>query len=95
MEKEGLDHHLGASWRIDTPNRETEREIKRYQDVGVLTVEMGTSALFSVAEYRDVQFGGIFTISDKLTDSEWGPKFLDKKVDEGLRTVLQISVKAL
>lgn len=95
LEKEGQDYHVGPSWTIDAPNRETEREIKRYQDEDVLTVEMETSALFSVAEYRDVQVGSIFTISDRLTDSEWEPKFLDEKVDEGLRTVLKMAAKAL
>ncbi len=56
---------------------------------------MEASALFSIAEYRDVEVGSIFTISDKLTDSEWEPRFLDEKVNEGLRTVLDIAVKAL
>ncbi len=70
-----LDFVVGTTWTIDTPYRETEAEVKQYQKEGVLTVDMEASAIFSVAEYRGVEAGSIFTISDYLAELEWEPKF--------------------
>ncbi|MFB6187798.1 MAG: hypothetical protein ABEI86_13155, partial [Halobacteriaceae archaeon] len=38
---------------------------------GVLTVEMEASALFAIAEYRDVISGAVFAPFDRLTDEQW------------------------
>jgi uridine phosphorylase len=71
----GLGYTVGTTWTIDTPYRETITEVKKYQTEGVLTVDMEASAIFAVAEYRNVEVGAIFTISDYLAELEWQPKF--------------------
>lgn len=65
----------GTSWTIDAPYRETVAEAKKYQKEGVLTVEMEAAALFAVAQFRKVELGAIFTISDSLAELKWKPKF--------------------
>ncbi|MFC7082242.1 nucleoside phosphorylase [Halorussus caseinilyticus] len=67
--------HVGTSWTTDAIYRETEKEVERYADEGVLTVEMEASAVFAVADYRGVEAGAMFVVSDYLGLSEWEPKF--------------------
>jgi len=85
----------GTSWTIDTPYRETVAEARHYQKEGVLTVEMEASALFTVAQYREVELGAIFTISDSLAELKWLPKFHAKRVDKGLEKIYQTALDVL
>ncbi len=75
LSKFGLEYVVGTTWTIDAPYRETVVEVKKYQKEGVLTVDMEASAIFAVAEYRNVEVGAIFAISDYLAELEWTPKF--------------------
>lgn len=75
LDKVGLKYFVGAAWTTDAPYRETASEAKKYRKEGVLAVEMEASAIFAVAEYRKVEAGAIFTISDFLSESTWEPKF--------------------
>lgn len=91
----GQKYFVGTSWTIDAPYRETVAEAKQYQKEGVATVEMEASALFSVAKYRNVELGAIFTISDSLAELEWKPKFHLKKTSKGLETLYNVAVEVL
>jgi uridine phosphorylase len=71
----GLTPHLGASWTIDAPYRETVAEARQYQQEGALTVEMEASALFAVAQLRGAEMAAGFVISDSLADLVWNPQF--------------------
>ena len=86
---------IGTSWTIDAPYRETVAEAKQYQKEGVATVEMEASALFAVAQYRNVELGAIFTISDSLAELEWKPKFHLKKTNTGLEILYKVAVDVL
>ena len=88
-------YFIGTSWTIDAPYRETVAEATQYQKEGVATVEMETSALFSVAQYRNVDLGAIFTISDSLAELEWKPKFHLKKTKKGLEILYKVAVDVL
>jgi uridine phosphorylase len=88
-----LEYSVGTTWTIDTPYRETIAEIKQYQKEGVSTVDMEASAIFSVAEYRGVEAGSIFTISDYLAELEWEPKFHLTK--DHLETLFQVAKEVL
>ena len=92
LDKLGIAFTVGTSWTIDAPFRETNAEVKRYQDEGVLTVEMEAAALFAVAEYRNVQIGAILTISDTLADLNWNPQFHTSKTQAGLETLYRVAV---
>ena len=95
LKKHNLNFVTGTSWTIDAPYRETVEEARQYQKEGVLTVEMEASALFTVAKFRNVDIGAIFTISDSLAELKWVPKFHTKKVDKGLEVLYQVALDVL
>lgn len=85
LEKKNLSYEVGTTWTIDAPYRETLAEVRQYRDEGVLTVEMEAAAIFSVAEYLNLNACAIFTISDYLTEEKWELHFhLTKKHLENL-----------
>lgn len=95
LEKLNQKYFVGTSWTIDAPYRETVGEARTYQKEGVSTVEMEASALFAVAQYRNIPLGAIFTISDSLAELKWKPKFHIKKTGKSLETLYKVSVDAL
>jgi len=85
LEEKNLIYEVGTTWTIDAPYRETLVEVRKYRDEGVLTVEMEAAAIFSVAEYLNLNSCSIFTISDYLTEEKWELHFhLTKKHMENL-----------
>lgn len=93
LKKFGLKYDVGTTWTIDAFYRETVAEVKKYQNEGVLTVDMEASAIFALAEYRNVEAGAIFTISDYLAELEWQPKF--HLIREYLETLFKVAKKVL
>jgi uridine phosphorylase len=75
IRSEGGKPRLGPSWTIDAPYRETVRELIRYREEGVLTVEMEASALFAVGKVRGLETSAVFVISDILSEKAWKPAF--------------------
>jgi len=70
-----LAFHEGTVWSTDAIFRETREKVEFYQEKNVLAVEMETSALFTVGQYRDVDVGGILVVSDELSTLTWRPGF--------------------
>ena len=70
IESAGMPYRVGPSWTIDAPYRETFKEADHYRKMGVLTVEMETSAMFAVATLLKANSCAVFIISDIL-DAEW------------------------
>lgn len=91
LEKNKIKYFIGTSWTIDAPYRETIAEAKKYQKEGVATVEMEAAALFAAAQYRKVEMGALFTISDSLAELEWKPKFHSEKTEKGLEQIYIIA----
>lgn len=65
----------GAVWTTDAIFRETPEKIRHFLTQGALAVDMETSALFTVAKYREVDIGGILVVSDDLSSLNWVPGF--------------------
>lgn len=84
----------GPSWTVDSPYRETVAEARQYQSEGVLTVEMEASALFAVAQYRNVKVAAAFVVSDSLADLKWSPQFHDERKVKNLELLLECAVLA-
>ena len=95
LEKLRQKHTVGTSWTIDAPFRETVAEARQYQREGVAAVDMEASALFAVAQYRDVEMGAAFVISDSLADLEWRPAFHHKKTARGLEVLYRVALDVL
>lgn len=64
--KFGAKCRTGPVWTTDAPYRETQSKIKHFQTQGVLGVDMETSAIFSLAIYRNVEAGCLLVTSDDL-----------------------------
>lgn len=90
-ESAGFRH--GPTWTTDAPYRETVPEIRRYRKMGILTVEMEASAVFSVARCRKCEAAALFVISDHLDEQGWEPRFHDSR--KALRKALALTVEAL
>jgi len=85
----------GPTWTCDAFYRETVAEALHYRDQGVLTVEMEAAALFAVAEFRGIDLGAAFVISDSMAGEVWAPQFRAPEIQEGLRALYRASVAAL
>ncbi|MFT4343789.1 MAG: nucleoside phosphorylase [Candidatus Woesearchaeota archaeon] len=62
--KNNISFQEATSWTIDAPYRETKAEIQKYKKQNVATVEMESSALFTVAQTRKVKIASAFVVSD-------------------------------
>jgi len=70
----------GSIWTTDAPYRETPSKVKKYQERGVLAVEMEFSALMTVAAFRKVRIAGLLVVSDELFDLKWHHGFSSPKL---------------
>lgn len=60
-----------------------------------MTVEIEAASLFAVSEYRQVNIGTAFVISDSLARLTWEPHMRLAAVNRGLRHLLKTSVDVL
>ncbi len=93
LEKNNIDFEMGATWTIDAPYRETISEIKHYKQEGIKTVDMETSALFAVAEFRKVKMASCLVVSDILGEDKWDPQFDSKHVKQKLKKLIDIAIE--
>lgn len=94
LKKADVPHLIGSTWTTDSFYRQTGEEVKRYQQEGVLTVEMEAAALFAIAHFYRVDLGAMFTISDAHSGQDWQPEFEDARTDKGMHTLLKIALEA-
>jgi uridine phosphorylase len=71
LEERGIPYQVGKTWTTDAPYRETSRKIAGRRAEGCLTVEMESSALIAVAQFRHVVFGQALYGGDDLSGTEW------------------------
>lgn len=90
LEGNRVDFHSGKIWTTDALYRETREKVENYQKQGVLAVEMEISALFSVAQFRQVELGAILVVSDELSAFKWQPGFKDKRFVTGHQTACRM-----
>lgn len=90
LEDNRIAFHSGTIWTTDAVYRETREKVKNYQKRGVLAVEMEVSALFSVAQFRDVELGALLVVSDELSSFKWRPGFRDQRFTAGRQTACRM-----
>lgn len=86
----GASFHEGAVWTTDAIFRETRTKVAHYQARGVLAVEMETSALFTVANFRGVEIGALLVVSDELAGFTWARGFSDARFRENCRQACKV-----
>jgi len=94
MEKK-LRYRVGSVWTTDGVYRETKSKFLKFRELGVLGVNMETSALFAVAKYRNVQIASIQVISDILSEKGWLPAFSHVNVVENLKKAIEHAIECL
>jgi len=90
--------HEGMVWSTDAPFRETVKKVMNYQRTGALAVDMETSALFTVAAFRNIHMAAALVVSDDLSALKWvhgfrEPRFRqarEKLVESVLRVVSSV-----
>lgn len=88
-------HFVGPVWSTDGVYRETRSKFRRFRDGGVLAVDMETSAIFTVAQYRNVEAASVQVISDVLTENGWLQAFGHQSVRENTEVLLKAVLEVL
>ncbi len=94
-EEEGVTFHVGPVWTTDAPYRETRSRIAYFRRIGVLGVEMESSAIFSIGKYRSVETGCILVAGENLNNSNPLPPFYRDELATSLTTAVKIAAKTL
>jgi purine-nucleoside phosphorylase len=95
LDQTDITHHSGAVWTTDAIYRETEQQVRRFQEKGALAVEMEVSALFSAARFRGVELCSVLVTSDRLHDMRWQPGFKDSRFKAACESARKVILKVL
>ena len=93
--KHRLKYHKGIVWTTDGVYRETRGKFRKFQGEGVLGVNMETSALLAVSQYRKVKFSSLQVVSDVLSEEGWILAFGSKEVRNSMKKAFEGALQAL
>jgi len=91
LRAEKLSFHQGRNWSTDAILRETKAEIKHYQKLSVLTVDMETSSFLAVCARRKIAGAAAYVVSDCVGDGTWQPDLQNPLIKKNLRRLLSVS----
>jgi len=91
----GLSFQVGTSWTIDASYRETQEEIRQYQNEGVKTVEMEIAALLALGVFRQVETASVVVIGDSLAHLKWEAPYDTRPVERSLERAYAAILEAL
>ncbi|MEU9416025.1 nucleoside phosphorylase [Streptomyces sp. NPDC048272] len=83
----------GMVWTTDAPYRQTRAEVAVYEKALVLAADMEAAALFTVAEYRQVEAAAVVAVADSLVKP--GPRQHRPETEKALQRALSAAVQAL
>lgn len=93
-----FDYVMAPTWTTDAFYRETKNKIKRYQELGVKTVEMEGASIAAVCKYLNIDYFTFYYAGDNLDSVEWDERSLsgliniDKKKEVTI-LALELAVK--
>jgi len=85
----GVNVLSGKVWTTDAPYRELSTKIDAYRDQGVLGVDMETSAMYALGQFRGVEVCNLLAVSDELW-REWNPAFFSSDLKKSLEVAERI-----
>ena len=88
-QKRGHKAHFGPIWTTDAPYRELQTKIQSFRKKGILGVDMETSAMYALGQFRKVDICNLLVVSDELWH-EWRPAFFSNELREGIRLAINI-----
>ena len=76
-----LDEHkysytIGKTWTTDAPYRETRNKVLKRKEQGCVCVDMESSAIFALAEFRNKEVFQFFYAADNLDSAKWDQRSL-------------------
>lgn len=80
LEDFGYSYKEGTTWTTDAFYRETKEKVKKRKEEGAITVEMESSALQAVADFRGFDFFTFFYAGDNLSTPKWEQRSLSNEV---------------
>lgn len=95
LRRSRMSFQTGGMWTTDAPYRETRSKLRKFVKAGAVGVNMETSALLAVAEYRKVKVGSVQVVSDLVGEKNWTPSFHEKIVESRSRAAALAAVEAL
>jgi uridine phosphorylase len=84
----------GPHWTTDAPYRELTSKIEAYRQQGVLGVDMETSAMYALGQFRNVPVCNLLIVSDVVWQ-EWDPAFRTPQLKAATRRAQQVVLRAL
>jgi uridine phosphorylase len=81
----GLGFKTATVVSTDAPFRETRSWLRKNQRRGAELVDMETSAVFALAEYRGVKAASLHVVVDELWGETWRRGFTNRRVEEQVK----------
>ena len=91
MKRNGIGFMVGPTWTTDAMFRETMAELRHYGRMGIMTVEMETAALFSVARARKAKAAALFAISDIPGENEGDSRSYPAKMTDAYKSMVKMA----
>lgn len=91
---EGVEPLTGPLWTTDAPYRELKSKIEAHRQQGVLGVDMETSAVYALGQFRGVDVCNLLVVSDELWD-QWRPAFGQPILSESVRRAERAILRCL
>lgn len=79
---QGLAYLTGAVVSTDAPYRETKTWLQNHLSKGMDCVDMETSAVFALAEFRKIHSAALLIVSDELSEHDHNSGFAAVEMDE-------------
>jgi uridine phosphorylase len=93
-EKNATSVLVGSHWTTDAPYRELKGKIEAYRQRGVLGVDMETSAMYALGQFRNVPVCNLLVVSDVVW-REWDPAFRTPELKAATRRAQRVVLRAL
>lgn len=90
----GAEVVLGPHWTTDAPYRELCSKIAAYSAEGIVGVDMETSAMYALGQFRGVRVCNLLVVSDELW-GDWKPAFRTAELRAATEQAGAIIVQAL
>ncbi len=85
---------VSPMWTTDAVYRESRRMFQQLAEkYNVCGVDMEYSALCAVAAFREIDFAGLFLVSDELWQKDWRPGFADKSFKKKSRKMIELLIE--
>ncbi len=92
--KNGKEFFTGKQWTTDAIYRELVSKIDRYRIDGVVGVDMETSAMYALGEFRKIDVCNLLVVSDELWH-EWNPAFGQEILKNAMKDAIGVVIEAL